>query len=38
MFPLEFCLREDLNKTAQGVVVGSVKVIITNYPGERRSG
>ena len=34
---LEFCLREDLNKTAPRVmaVLDPVKVIITNYPAEK---
>jgi glutaminyl-tRNA synthetase len=39
MFPLEFCLREDLNKTAPRVMVvlDPVKVI-TNYPEEKKNG
>jgi glutaminyl-tRNA synthetase len=36
---LEFCLRDDLNKAAARVmaVLDPVKVVITNYPLERRT-
>jgi glutaminyl-tRNA synthetase len=37
MYFLEFCLREDLNKTAPRVMVvlDPVKLVITNYPEDK---